>query len=152
MRRQHRRLIHGLELADSYACGISGLKYPLCVVNGNVSQISGDPLHRLIHGQLPSVYTQPDPASYLASYVEYYLRQEVLEEGRTRNLAAFSRFLDSASFSQAAPSTPASLAEALADSNDPVVVRRCCGVAGGGGRLPGAAVRRLAKRARLKRR
>ncbi len=57
----------------------------------------------LIHGQLPSVYTQPDPDSYLASYVENYLRQEVLEEGRTRNLAAFSRFLESASFSQAAP-------------------------------------------------
>ena len=38
----------------------------------------------------------------LASYVESYLRQEVIEEGRTRNLAAFSRFLESASFSQAA--------------------------------------------------
>ncbi len=57
----------------------------------------------LVHGQLPSVYTQPDPDSYLASYVENYLRQEVLEEGRTRNLATFSRFLESASFSQAAP-------------------------------------------------
>ena len=56
----------------------------------------------LLHGQLPSVYTQPDPERYLASYVENYLRQEVLEEGRTRNLAAFSRFLESASFSQAA--------------------------------------------------
>ena len=57
----------------------------------------------LRHGQLPSVYTQPDPDEYLASYVESYLRQEVLEEGRTRNLAAFSRFLESASFSQASP-------------------------------------------------
>ncbi len=56
----------------------------------------------LVHGQLPSVYTQPDPDRYLASYVESYLRQEVIEEGRTRNLAAFSRFLESASFSQAA--------------------------------------------------
>ena len=64
----------------------------------------------LIHGQLPSVYTQPDPASYLASYVENYLRQEVLEEGRTRNLAAFSRFLESASFSQAAPLNVAEVA------------------------------------------
>ena len=27
----------------------------------------------MIHGQLPSVYTQPDPASYLASYVENFL-------------------------------------------------------------------------------
>ena len=56
----------------------------------------------VVHGQLPSVYTQPDPDGYLASYVESYLRQEVIEEGRTRNLAAFSRFLESASFSQAA--------------------------------------------------
>ena len=56
----------------------------------------------LVHGQLPSVYTQPDPERYLASYVENYLRQEVIEEGRARNLAAFSRFLESASFSQAA--------------------------------------------------
>ena len=39
------------------------------------------------------MYTQPDPERYLASYVENYLRQEVIEEGRTRNLAAFSRFL-----------------------------------------------------------
>ena len=57
----------------------------------------------LVHGQLPSVYTQPDPDPYLASYIENYLRQEVIEEGRTRNLAAFSRFLESASFSQASP-------------------------------------------------
>ena len=55
----------------------------------------------LVRGQLPSVYTQPDPDGYLASYVESYLRQEIIEEGRTRNLAAFSRFLESASFSQA---------------------------------------------------
>ena len=64
----------------------------------------------LIHGQLPSVYTQPDPDAYLASYVENYLRQEVLEEGRTRNLATFSRFLESASFSQAAPLNVAEVA------------------------------------------
>ena len=66
----------------------------------------------LIHGQLPSVYTQSDPDAYLASYVENYLRQEVLEEGRTRNLATFSRFLESASFSQA---TPLNVAEVARD-------------------------------------
>ena len=54
----------------------------------------------LVHGGLPSVYTQRDPDRYLASYVESYLRQEVIEEGRTRNLSAFSRFLESASFSR----------------------------------------------------
>ena len=56
------------------------------------------------------MYTQPDPDAYLASYVENYLRQEVLEEGRTRNLATFSRFLESASFSQAAPLNVAEVA------------------------------------------
>ena len=64
----------------------------------------------LIHGQLPSVYTQRDPDRYLASYVENYLRQEVIEEGRARNLAAFSRFLECASFSQAAPLNVAEVA------------------------------------------
>ena len=56
------------------------------------------------------MYTQPDPENYLASYVENYLRQEVIEEGRTRSLAAFSRFLESASFSQAAPLNVAQVA------------------------------------------
>ena len=56
----------------------------------------------LVHGGIPSVFTHEDPDRYLASYVESYLRQEVIEEGRTRNLAAFGRFLESASFSQAA--------------------------------------------------
>ena len=64
----------------------------------------------LVHGQLPSVYSQPDPGRYLAAYVESYLRQEIIEEGRTRNLAAFSRFLESASFSQAAPLNVAEVA------------------------------------------
>lgn len=41
------------------------------------------------------------PADYLASYVRTYLREEVLQEGLTRNLGAFSRFLEAASFSQA---------------------------------------------------
>lgn len=37
---------------------------------------------------------------YLKSYIQTYLDQEVLQEGLTRNLAAFSRFLEVASFSQ----------------------------------------------------
>ena len=83
--------------------------YPLTAVEAGADFV----LERaLIHGQLPSVYTQPDPDAYLASYVENYLRQEVLEEGRTRNLATFSRFLESASFSQA---TPLNVAEVARD-------------------------------------
>ncbi len=51
-------------------------------------------------GMLPSVQTEPNPQKYLESYVKTYLREEVLHEGITRNLGAFSRFLVAASFSQ----------------------------------------------------
>lgn len=55
-------------------------------------------------GNLPSSQTAPDFESsraYLKSYVQTYLREEVQQEGLARNLASFSRFLESASFSQA---------------------------------------------------
>lgn len=51
-------------------------------------------------GMLPSIQTEPNPKKYLKSYVKTYLREEVLHEGITRNLGAFSRFLIAASFSQ----------------------------------------------------
>jgi predicted AAA+ superfamily ATPase len=53
-------------------------------------------------GHLPAAYTQPDPEKYLASYVKTYLEEEVRQEGLTRNLGAFARFLEAASFSQGA--------------------------------------------------
>ncbi|MBF0532702.1 MAG: ATP-binding protein [Candidatus Omnitrophica bacterium] len=59
-----------------------------------------DLAHSLKFGQLPCVYTENDPKAYLESYVQTYLREEIQQEGLTRNLSAFSRFLESASFSQ----------------------------------------------------
>ncbi|GAH42855.1 unnamed protein product, partial [marine sediment metagenome] len=56
--------------------------------------------HSLEFGQLPCVYTEPNPKSYLESYVKTYLEEEVRQEGLTRNLGAFTRFLEAASFSQ----------------------------------------------------
>lgn len=56
----------------------------------------------LKRGHLPSVFSETDPGKYLASYVQTYLREEVFQEGLTRNIAAFSRFLQAASYSQAA--------------------------------------------------
>lgn len=56
--------------------------------------------HSLTFGQLPSAYTESDAKAYLESYVKTYLEEEVQQEGLTRNLAAFSRFLEAASFSQ----------------------------------------------------
>jgi len=52
-------------------------------------------------GHLPAIYSELDPADYLASYIRTYLREEVQQEGLTRNLQIFARFLEAASFSQA---------------------------------------------------
>lgn len=54
----------------------------------------------LSYGLLPEVYSHENPAQYLASYVATYLREEVLQEGLTRNIALFTRVLETASFSQ----------------------------------------------------
>ncbi len=51
-------------------------------------------------GCLPGAYVESDPKAYLKSYVGTYLREEVLQEGLSRNLSAFSRFLETASYSQ----------------------------------------------------
>lgn len=51
-------------------------------------------------GNLPSAVTHQQPEKYLASYIRTYLREEVLQEGLTRNLSLFTRFLETASFSQ----------------------------------------------------
>lgn len=53
-------------------------------------------------GHLPAIFSEQDPKHYLTTYVNTYLREEVLQEGLTRNLSNFSRFLEVASFSQGA--------------------------------------------------
>ncbi|MBI5610565.1 MAG: ATP-binding protein [Deltaproteobacteria bacterium] len=53
-------------------------------------------------GHLPAIGREPDPERFLHSYVQTYLREEVQQEGLTRNLSAFSRFLEALSFSHAA--------------------------------------------------
>ena len=56
--------------------------------------------HSLRYGQLPAAYAEGDPKRYLEAYVKTYLEEEVRQEGLTRNLSAFARFLEAASFSQ----------------------------------------------------
>jgi predicted AAA+ superfamily ATPase len=56
--------------------------------------------YSLAYGHMPSVYIDSDPEGYLKSYVVTYLKEEVFQEGLTRNLGNFSRFLETASFSQ----------------------------------------------------
>lgn len=59
-----------------------------------------DLAHSLRFGHLPCAYTEMDPKAYLESYVKTYLQEEIQQEGLTRNIGAFSRFLEAASFSQ----------------------------------------------------
>ncbi len=57
----------------------------------------------LLVGHLPAAQTAPDLAKardFLASYVTTYLREEIQQEGLTRNIGAFARFLEAASLSQ----------------------------------------------------
>ena len=53
------------------------------------------------HGLLPSVYLSNDPEADLQAYARTYLMQEVAAEGFTRNIPAFSRFLEVAALSNA---------------------------------------------------
>ncbi len=51
------------------------------------------------YGLLPPVCFSEEPEEDLADYVDEYLRQEIIAEGATRNLPAFSRFLEIAALS-----------------------------------------------------
>jgi uncharacterized protein len=62
------------------------------------------------YGSLPAIYKETDRSEYLESYVSTYLQEEVLQEGLTRNLGAFSRFLETASFSVGSPVNTSSIA------------------------------------------
>jgi predicted AAA+ superfamily ATPase len=54
----------------------------------------GFDLHRAAEcGLLPSIYFSNDPRADLQSYAGSYLQQEIVAEGATRNIPAFSRFL-----------------------------------------------------------
>ena len=46
-----------------------------------------------LHGLLPPIYFSDDPVADLQAYTGSYLLQEIVAEGATRNVPAFSRFL-----------------------------------------------------------
>jgi predicted AAA+ superfamily ATPase len=60
-----------------------------------------DLLRCLNHGMLPAHYLQSDIESQrsLKAYVNDYLKEEIFNEGLTRNIPAFSRFFDSIGYS-----------------------------------------------------
>ena len=54
----------------------------------------------LEHGLIPLAYTAEDPRDFLQSYIQVYLQEEIAQEGLIRNIGSFTRFLETASFSQ----------------------------------------------------
>lgn len=72
--------------------------HPLTAMElGDVFQLEA----ALKKGLLPQVFQDDDPEHYLETYVMTYLREEVIQEGLVRNIGAFNRFMEIASFSQA---------------------------------------------------
>ena len=86
---------------------------------GGVDLLGGRAVHRTMHpfmaaelpafdldralriGLLPLVVGAKDPAEVLDAYASLYLDQEVRAEGLTRDVGAFTRFLEAVSFSHA---------------------------------------------------
>jgi predicted AAA+ superfamily ATPase len=56
-------------------------------------------LRALNRGMIPSHYLQDDFKKSLSSYTQDYLKEEVFNEGLTRNIPAFSRFFDAMGYS-----------------------------------------------------
>ncbi|MEK9142918.1 MAG: AAA family ATPase, partial [Nitrospirota bacterium] len=55
----------------------------------------------ITRGGLPSIYFSDDPRADLDAYTGSYLQQEIVAEGATRNISAFSRFLKVAAYCNA---------------------------------------------------
>lgn len=51
------------------------------------------------NGLVPGIWFSDEPEEDLSGYVSLYLEQEIMQEGATRNLPAFSRFLEVATLS-----------------------------------------------------
>ena len=60
---------------------------------------SFDLMRALNHGLLPAIYDSHNPDGDLNDYAGVYLREEIAAEGVTRNIPAFSRFLEVAAIS-----------------------------------------------------
>jgi len=58
-----------------------------------------DLLRALNHGLIPAHYLQNNYKKSLKAYVRDYLKEEVFNEGLTRNIPAFSRFFDAMGYS-----------------------------------------------------
>jgi predicted AAA+ superfamily ATPase len=79
-------------------------------------------LHSLEFGHLPAVYSKGNfnKEEYLKSYISIYLREEIINEGIVRNIQAFAKFLEAASFSQASVLNMSNIARDV--DKDPKVI------------------------------
>ena len=68
-------------------------------------------------GMLPVLWNSSDNSKYLNSYITTYLKEEIQQEGLSRNLGAFSRFLEIASLSQASPLNVSAIARDVGIDN-----------------------------------
>jgi predicted AAA+ superfamily ATPase len=64
-------------------------------------------------GLLPEAVANSEATSYLASYIQQGSYEEVLQQGLTRNISGFTRFLERASFSQGSVLNVSELAREL---------------------------------------
>jgi len=74
----------------------------------------------LVHGTLPTALIGADPQSYLASYAQTYLQEEVRAEALTRNIGHFARFLEVAARQNAQVTNVAAIARDSAVSRQTV--------------------------------
>jgi len=58
-----------------------------------------DLLRALNHGMIPDHYLRDNYKKSLSGYVQDYLKEEVFDEGLTRNIPAFARFFDAVGYS-----------------------------------------------------
>ena len=72
-----------------------------------------EPSQLLHYGSLPMAVDAEDPRPYLRSYAETYLVQEVQAEALTRNVGAFSRFLEVAARQNAQTTNATAIAKAV---------------------------------------
>ena len=72
-----------------------------------------EPSQLLHYGSLPMTVDAEDPRPYLRSYAETYLVQEVQAEALTRNVGAFSRFLEVAARQNAQTTNATAIAKAV---------------------------------------
>lgn len=104
------RMLYDVTHDDEYGCGRRG---GVNLLGGRARTRHFHPLtlhelgphfdlHRAIErGLLPSIYFSDDPKADLEAYTGTYLQQEIVAEGATRSVPAFSRFLRVAAFCNA---------------------------------------------------